>query len=174
MGLLATGTSCLAEVYVIGRSRGPRPPERISPRIPFISTLPEVPVLPRAVEGQDHDLHVERQGPVLDVVEVVLDALLERRVASEPVDLRPPREPRLDLVAQHILRDPRLELGDEDRALRPRADEAHLARQHVPELGQLVEREPPERPPEPGRPAVPAARPHRPGLLLGPRGHRPE
>jgi hypothetical protein len=30
-GLLATGTSCLALVYVIGRRRVPRPPERIRP-----------------------------------------------------------------------------------------------------------------------------------------------
>src|ERR1700730_10544701 len=30
-GLLATGTSCLALVCVIGRRRVPRPPERISP-----------------------------------------------------------------------------------------------------------------------------------------------
>src|SRR3954451_19214078 len=30
-GLLATGTSCLADVYVIGRSRVPRPPDRINP-----------------------------------------------------------------------------------------------------------------------------------------------
>src|SRR4030095_12552608 len=33
MGLLATGTSCLADVKVMGRSRVPRPPERISPFI---------------------------------------------------------------------------------------------------------------------------------------------
>src|SRR5437762_836388 len=31
MGLLATGTSCFALVWVIGRSRVPAPPERIRP-----------------------------------------------------------------------------------------------------------------------------------------------
>ena len=30
-GLLATGTSCFADVYVMGRRRVPRPPERIRP-----------------------------------------------------------------------------------------------------------------------------------------------
>src|SRR6266542_3748007 len=41
MGLLATGTSCLAEVNVMGRSRVPRPPERINPFIsrPIIAVL---------------------------------------------------------------------------------------------------------------------------------------
>jgi hypothetical protein len=35
--LFATGTSCLAEVWVIGRRRVPAPPERISPLSVFIS-----------------------------------------------------------------------------------------------------------------------------------------
>ena len=38
-GLLATGTSCLAEVWVSGRSRVPLPPERINP---FIQVSPWV------------------------------------------------------------------------------------------------------------------------------------
>ncbi len=41
--------------------------------------------------GEPHDLEIERQRPVLDVVEVELDALLERRVAAPAVDLRPAR-----------------------------------------------------------------------------------
>src|SRR4051794_11616639 len=38
-------------------------------------------------EGQPHDLEVEHHRPVLDVIEVVLDALLDRRVAAPAVDL---------------------------------------------------------------------------------------
>ena len=88
---------------------------------------------------QPHDLEVERDRPVLDVVEVVLDALLDRRVAAPAVDLRPAGQARAHLVAQHVLRDPLLELVDEERPLGPRADERHVAAQHVPELRQLVD-----------------------------------
>src|SRR5262245_30631131 len=42
-----------------------------------------------ANQREPHDLDVERHGPVLDVVEVEFDALLERRVAAPPVHLRP-------------------------------------------------------------------------------------
>ena len=47
-----------------------------------------------AHQRQPHDLQVERHRPVLDVVEVVLDALLERRVAAPAVDLRPAGDAR--------------------------------------------------------------------------------
>src|SRR5688500_7560417 len=42
-----------------------------------------------ADEREPHDLEVEGDGPVLDVIQVVLDPLLERRVAPPAVDLRP-------------------------------------------------------------------------------------
>src|SRR5881409_1772489 len=38
-----------------------------------------------AEQGEDQDLHVEQQGPVLDVVEVVLDPLLDGRVPAPAV-----------------------------------------------------------------------------------------
>src|SRR5690242_15523891 len=66
-------------------------------------------------DRQPHDLQVERDRPVLDVVEVVLDALLDRGVAAPAVDLRPAGQAGLDLVAQHVLRHPLLELLDEER-----------------------------------------------------------
>ena len=84
-------------------------------------------------------LRSRRHRPVLDVVEVVLDALLERGVAAPAVDLRPAGDAGLHLVAQHVLRNAVLELLDEERPLRPRADERHVAAEHVPELRQLVE-----------------------------------
>src|SRR4030095_13019184 len=61
MGLLAIGTSCLAEVYVMGRSRVPRPPERINPFIsqPIIAVLPcirpGIGVILRLSEDQEHE-----------------------------------------------------------------------------------------------------------------------
>src|SRR5687767_3451646 len=63
-----------------------------------------------ADEGQPHDLDVQRHRPVLDVIQVVLDAFLERGVAAPAVDLRPARDAGLDLVAQHVLRNAVLEL----------------------------------------------------------------
>src|SRR5687767_10090536 len=42
-----------------------------------------------ADEREPHDLQVERDRPVLNVIEVVLDPLLERGVAPPAVDLRP-------------------------------------------------------------------------------------
>src|SRR5688572_26406212 len=88
---------------------------------------------------QPHDLQIEADRPVLDVIEVVLDTLLERRVAAPPVDLRPAGESGLHLVAKHVLRNLVLELLDEMGSLRPRPDNGHVAAQHVPELRQLVE-----------------------------------
>src|SRR5262245_23854592 len=42
-----------------------------------------------ANEGEPHDLEVEPDRPVLDVVQVVLDPLLERCIAAPAVHLRP-------------------------------------------------------------------------------------
>src|SRR4029450_695537 len=72
-------------------------------------------------EGQPHDLQVECHRPVLDVVEVVLNTLLQRRVPTPAIDLRPAGDPGLDLVPQHVLRNPVLELLGEEGALGTRA-----------------------------------------------------
>src|SRR5262245_47687524 len=40
-----------------------------------------------AQQREPHDLQIEANGPVLDVVEVVFDALVERRVSAPAVDL---------------------------------------------------------------------------------------
>ena len=47
-----------------------------------------------AEQREPHDLQVEAHRPVLDVVQVVLDPLLERRVAAPAVDLRPAGDAR--------------------------------------------------------------------------------
>src|SRR5436305_13210544 len=56
-------------------------------------------------EGLHHDLDVEEGGPVLDVVEVVARALLDRGVAAQPVDLGPAGDARLLVVAVAVARD---------------------------------------------------------------------
>src|SRR5262245_38843121 len=48
-----------------------------------------------AEDREDQDLQVQAQRPVLDVVEVVLDALLDRGVAPPAVHLGPARHPAL-------------------------------------------------------------------------------
>ena len=75
---------------------------------------------------------------ILDSREVGLDRF-SGRVAPPAVHLRPSRDAGLDLVAQHVLRNSVLELLDEIRPFGPRAHDRHVAPQHVPELGQLVE-----------------------------------
>src|SRR5262245_18312420 len=92
-----------------------------------------------ANQRQPHDLDIESHRPVLDLIEIVLEPLLARRVAAPAVDLGPSVDACLDLVAQHVLRDAMLELFDEERPLRPRPDDRHVALQHVPELRPLVE-----------------------------------
>src|SRR3954471_20787494 len=72
-------------------------------------------------DREPHDLQIEPHRPVLDVVQVVLNPLLERRVATPAVHLRPAGQPRLHLVPQHVLRNAVLELLDEVRPLGPRA-----------------------------------------------------
>src|SRR6187402_3869924 len=90
-------------------------------------------------DGKPHDLQVECHRPVLDVVEVVLNSLLERRVTAPAVYLRPARDARLHLVPKHVLRDAVLELFDEERTLRARTDNGHVAAEHIPQLRELVE-----------------------------------
>src|SRR5215203_5721909 len=125
-------------------------------------------------DGQPHDLDVEADRPVFDVVEIVLDALFERRVAAPAVHLRPPGDPRFDLVAEHVLRDAVLELLDEIGPLRPWTDQRHVAAKHVPELRELVEIELPQPPPDRRASRIIVSRPHRAGVVFGPRVHRAE
>src|SRR5262244_1049773 len=103
--------------------------EPMKPAAPVTSTramralLVGVLLAEAAEEGEDQDLHVEQQRPVLDVVEVVLDPLLDRRVAPPAVHLGPARDPALHAVAEHVLRDALLELLHDRRPLGPRPDE---------------------------------------------------
>src|SRR5215831_16603826 len=103
-------------------------------------------------ERLQQNLQIEPETPALDVVEIVLDPLLDRRVPSPAVDLRPTRDPRLDLVPEHVAGHPASELLEEARPLGPGADETHLAAQHVHELRQLVETRPSQEDADP-RPA---------------------
>src|SRR5688572_24533773 len=83
---------------------------------------------------QHHEVEGERV--VLDVVEVVLE-LLARVLGRGTVavaHLRPAGDARLDEMPLGIEGNGFGELLHEGRALRPRADEAHVAEQHVEKL----------------------------------------
>ncbi|EAU61758.1 hypothetical protein STIAU_7234 [Stigmatella aurantiaca DW4/3-1] len=91
-------------------------------------------------QGRAHqNLKIHQQRPVLDVVQIVLDPLLDGRLPAQPVDLRPTRNARLHLVSQVVAGNLPLELLDEDRALGTRPHQAHVAAQHVEELRQFVD-----------------------------------
>src|SRR5262249_10514503 len=90
-------------------------------------------------EGEDHDAEIQGETPVLDVPDIVEDALLEAGVAAPAVDLRPARDARQAIVADVVVRDPLLKFIYEFGAFRTRADEAHLAFEHVPELREFID-----------------------------------
>src|SRR3954467_3161494 len=84
-------------------------------------SVPSICVLLQPAEKREaHDLDVERDRPVLDVIQIVLDPLFQRRVAAPAVDLCPARDPGFHLVTKHVLRDAMLELLDEVWTFRTR------------------------------------------------------
>src|SRR3954469_19718702 len=113
-------------------------------------------------EGHQEDLEVEPQRPVVDVVVVELDAIGDRTLTSQALDLRQARDPGADAVTLGVAGQVRLEHLHVLRALRARADEAHLTTGDVEELWQLVERCSPQPPADAGAAAdalAPAGRP---------------
>ena len=75
---------------------------------------------------------------MLDVVQVV-DQFVEWRGVIFPAYLGEAGDARFHVMTIGILRHLRYELLDEERTLRARAYDAHVAFDNVPYLGQLVE-----------------------------------
>src|SRR5690554_3138825 len=123
-------------------------------------------------ERHGHNLEVELQGPVLDVVEIVLDALLDRRIPAPAVHLSPSRNAGLDLVAQHVPRHAIPKLLDENGSLRSRPDDGHIALQHVDKLGKLIQGGAAKDSTYRCRPIFAGSCPHRPRLRLRIDRHR--
>src|SRR5690606_8727133 len=88
---------------------------------------------------QDHE--VEHQAVVLDVEQVELQLFpgVVDRGAVGIAQLGPAGQSRLHRVAHVVVADLAVELVDELRPLRARADEAHVTGQHVEQLRQLVQ-----------------------------------
>jgi len=93
--------------------------------------------------GHEDDLHVHPEGPVPDIGQVILDALLHLlnriRFPAPAVHLRPAGDAGLHLVPEHVAGDQFpvvLVMGD---GMGPGADDGHPPLKDVDELGQLIE-----------------------------------
>src|SRR5437016_4903672 len=91
---------------------------------------------------EDRDVQPDR--PVLEVVEVEADEIVERQLDS-PGHLPQPGHPGQHEVALAM---PVLELNVVTQRQRAWADERHLAAYDVQHLRQLVDRIPPQEPPD--------------------------
>ena len=85
--------------------------------------------------GEPENFEVEGDGPVLNVIQVVLNPLLDRCVTAPTVDLGPTGHAGLYLVPEHVLWNALLELFHKEGAFRPRTYQRHVALEDVPELG---------------------------------------
>src|SRR5450759_5224399 len=106
-----------------------------------VERLVSVALKAHAEDCEHHDLEVEHQCPVLDVVDIVNGPIDDGRRASQVIDLGPTAKTWPDLlpleIARHFCSVTRVEEG----WLRSRADQAHISLKHVPQLGQLVHAE---------------------------------
>src|SRR3954451_13011829 len=112
-------------------------------------------------ERHEEDLEVEARRPVLDVVVVELDAIRDRTLPPQALDLRQAGDSGPDAVALGVAGKARFEHLHVLRALGARADETHVAAGDVEELWQLVERCPTQPPADPGAPVDPLDPPRR-------------
>src|SRR5438034_9073410 len=116
---------------------------QIAASAPLLRRLPTTRLaLVRAAEERarrsQQDLQVDECRAVFDVPEVELDPLRPREPRA-PMDLGPARDPRLDVEAMPL---PCVVLVDLVAQRRARTDDRHVAADDVPELRQLVERQP--------------------------------
>src|SRR5215208_573545 len=109
---------------------------------------------------QDPEVAAERE--VLHVVELYRQALGERERPA-PKDLHRAGDPGLDRKPEAVLR---AVATDQIDLLRPWADNAHVALQHVHELRQLIEAEPSEYAPDARDAWIPLELEHRLGQLV--------
>ena len=78
-------------------------------------------------ECEHHGLEIEKQAPVLDVIEVISDSFCQVRVATKTVHLCPTGDARFHRVPRVVVRNRVLEIANEFRAFWPRPDKAHFA-----------------------------------------------
>src|SRR5262249_53962003 len=119
-----------------------------------------IPVYQDGRQGPGQNLDVKPQGPVVDVVDIVLDSpchlLRCFRLTPAATDLCPAGDSRPHSVAGRVPVEYQFQrqvtlVRPEFRSLgpnrmRPRADKGHVATQNVEQLGQFVEAGAPEKP----------------------------
>jgi hypothetical protein len=104
-----------------------------------VRELIRVPISEPSKHGHPNDFEVQDQGPILNIVEVVLDSLIDGGISPPSMHLCPPGDTRWDLVSEHVSRNPSPELLDEYRTLRSRSHDRHIPFQNIQKLRQLVE-----------------------------------
>ena len=88
---------------------------------------------------QPHDLQIEPNGPMLNVIQVELNSFFKRGVATPATDLRPPCNPGFHLMLEHIQGNLFSNFLDHPRPFRPRSHDTHVPFQYIPELWQFIE-----------------------------------
>ena len=104
----------------------------------MIGALVEPLLLNHCAHGAQQNDQVQFQAPVVAVF-LVQFHLAQQRNAVTPVDLGPAGEAGLHGMAQAVIGDVLLELLHEGHAFGTGTDEAHVALDDVPDLGQLVD-----------------------------------
>lgn len=117
--------------------------------------------------SEKNDPQVQPNRPVLDVEQVAFDPFFKAGVAPPAMDLGPSRDPRLDLVAQHVAGNLAAKLINKNGAFWSWAHQTHIPAQDIPELGKLVQAAAAQKPSEPSGAVVGRLGPHRPRALFG-------
>lgn len=93
-------------------------------------------------EGAKKNSRIEAKRPIVDVPKIVFDPVLHllqaRRLSPQSIDLRPPGNARLDVMAPAIGREHFFILIIMRDSMRTRADKRHIAFEHVKKLRQFV------------------------------------
>src|SRR5258708_4919561 len=79
----------------------------------------------------DQDLQIERHRPVLDVIDIVFDPVLERRVTAQAVDLGPAGHAGLHTMPVQVFGNELLEPCDIEWAFGAGSGEHHVSLPHA-------------------------------------------
>ena len=91
-----------------------------------------------AKRRHDQNANIQCRRPVFDVIQVIRNPLFNGGVAPQTVYLRPAGNSRAYLMLDHVAGNLFFELLHKEGQLRPRADQAHVALEHIEKLRQLV------------------------------------
>jgi len=94
---------------------------------------------PERSRCQKQDPNILPDGPPLDIFDVRAQALIYRRVASPPANLRQTRKPPPHFETPRERRESLREKPMKFRPLRSRTYQAHFSFENIPQLRQLVD-----------------------------------